>query len=35
MNMFDVEADIVWHTAKKQLPELKKQLEAILIEYEG
>jgi uncharacterized protein with HEPN domain len=28
---FDMEADIVWHTAKKQLPKLKKQLRNIPI----
>jgi len=26
---FDMEADIVWHTAKKHLPKLKEQLENI------
>lgn len=29
---FDVEADIVWHTAKKQLPKLKVQLQPLLSE---
>lgn len=29
---FGVEADIVWHTAKRQLPQLKKQLEKISLE---
>lgn len=29
---FGVEADIVWHTAKRQLPQLKKQLESISLE---
>lgn len=28
---FDMEADIAWHTAKKHLPKLKAQLEAIII----
>lgn len=29
---FDMEADIAWHTAKKHLPKLRKQLESLNLE---
>jgi uncharacterized protein with HEPN domain len=32
-NYFDVNVDVVWNTIKEDLPQLKQQIDALLIEY--